>query len=69
MGNHLIDAMMEKGPGGANNPHGLGGKSCKTEDEIVNVDNVHVDSSEARPTGNTAAAGIRRLSKAAEDKG
>lgn len=69
----LIDGEMERGAGGANNPHGLGGKTGKTEGEvqdadpdIVNVDNIHVDK-EGRPTGTSRAAGMRRLQKAAED--
>ncbi|MBJ3777875.1 hypothetical protein [Acuticoccus mangrovi] len=41
----------ERGPGGANNPHGLGGHSGKTAKEIVTVNNVH-----DRPTGTSAAA-------------
>lgn len=52
--------------GGANNPLGPGGKSGKAADDIVNVDNVHGDKGE-RPTGNTAAAGLRKLQKAAAE--
>ncbi len=54
--------------GGAHNPRGLGGKSGKTVDDIVNVDDMHVDNkhSTVRPTGTSAQAGLRRLEKAAE---
>ena len=53
--------------GGAHNPTGLGGKSGKTEADIVNDDNVNVDNPPGtiRPTGNSSQAGLRRLEKAA----
>jgi len=55
-------ASFRKRPaGGANNPHGCKGKP---EGEEINVDNIHVDLPE-RPTGNSAAAGLRKLQKAA----
>jgi hypothetical protein len=55
--------------GGANNPAGLGGKSGKTEDDIVNLDIVQDDkvALPKAPTGNSAAAGLRKLQKAAAE--
>jgi hypothetical protein len=51
--------------GGNNNPSGLGGKSGKTRDTIVNVDSINIDNKpkSKRPTGTSAAASMRRLSK------
>ena len=54
-----------RGPGGANNLQGLGGRSGKVADpKIVNVDNIHFDK-EKRPSGTSASAGLRKLMKAA----
>lgn len=57
----LLTTVTKRGPGGANNPHGRAGKPA----EEINVDNVNVDTG-ARPTGNSAEAGLRRLAKEAE---
>jgi hypothetical protein len=35
--------------------------SGKTAADIVNVDNIHIDKSQERPTGTTIDAGLRRL--------
>jgi hypothetical protein len=56
----MIQAELKRGPGGNNNPEGLGGWSNKTK--VDTVDNVNSDKIQ-RPTGNTRAAGIRRLEK------
>ena len=63
----LLDHALRREPGGANNPEGAGGHTGK---QVVNFDNVNVDKplQSKRPMGNSAAAGIRRLEKAA-DKG
>jgi hypothetical protein len=59
--------VTKRGRGGANNPAGIGGKSGKTKDDIVNVDNINIDNQATlkRPTGTSAAAGLRKLQKAA----
>jgi hypothetical protein len=68
-----FDRAIRGEHGGAHNPHGLGGKSGKTADDIVNVDNVNVDNvnvdlngGTVRPDGNSAQHGLRRLERAAE---
>ena len=62
----LWQRHSRRGDGGANNPHGLGGRSGKTAEELVTVDNIHSDKDGQRPTGTSAAAGMRRLQTAAE---
>jgi hypothetical protein len=63
-----FDQAIRGEHGGAHNPHGLGGKSGKTADDIVNVYDIHVDnnSGTVRPSGISAQAGLRRIEKAAE---
>lgn len=49
----LLDEVMRRGPGGANNPHGANQHSkdeTQPQTDEVNVDNVHVDQT-SRPTG------------------
>jgi hypothetical protein len=59
-------AALRTNDGGDNNPEGLGGKSRKASSGIIDtVDNINGDKSPARPTGNSAQAGLRRLEKAA----
>lgn len=60
------DEIVAREPGGANNPLGLGGHTGKTADDVVNVDNIHIDNIPDRPTGTSEQAGLRRLRKAAE---
>jgi hypothetical protein len=65
-----MDAWQQatkRGAGGANNPHGLGGKSGKTADGIVTLDNIQGDKAPSAPTGTSAQAGLRRLRKAADE--
>ncbi len=52
--------VTKRKPGGANNPHGRAGKP---EGEEINLDNIQVDL--PAPTGTSAAAGLRKLQKAA----
>jgi hypothetical protein len=52
-----IDVALKRPAGGNNNPHG-----CKGKPEVINFDNVKDDSVLA-PTGNSRAAGLRRLKK------
>jgi hypothetical protein len=57
----LFDGARKRKPG---NPTGAN-QHTKEEEEAGNVDNVNGSSSE-RPTGNSAAAGLRKLQKAAK---
>jgi hypothetical protein len=59
----MLDELSQRGPGGANNPEGLGGKSGKTRDGIVNDDNIHNDKDRESPTGTSREAALRRLRK------
>jgi hypothetical protein len=65
----LYEPLKLRRPGGANNP--LGSNQHRKADaankaDVVNVDNVRIDQ-EGRPTGNTLAAGIRKLQKHAAE--
>lgn len=55
----LLAQVSAGSKGGNNNPYGQAGKP----ETGINVDNVNIDSAGARPTGNSAAATMRRLSK------
>ncbi len=59
----LWTEVTKRKPGGANNPHG---RSGKPEGEEINLDNIQDDKLSA-PTGTSAAAGLRKLQKAAEE--
>jgi len=68
-----FETALTASPGGNNNPEGLGGKSHKTSEAIVNHDNVMIDnpppSPPPRPTlppperGNSASYSARRLAR------
>jgi hypothetical protein len=62
----LFDGARKRKHGGANNPSGSNQHRKVDEVEVVNVDNIHVDQPD-RPTGTSAAAGLRKLQKAAKD--
>jgi hypothetical protein len=66
----MLDELSQRGPGGANNPEGLGGKSGKKR-EVVNRDNITIDNerdytaeNERRGAhGTSREAALRRLRK------
>jgi hypothetical protein len=64
----LYDQACQRNSGGANNPLGLGGKSGKTESDIVTVNIVDSDEAPERPRGNSRQAALRRLKKAAASR-
>ena len=62
----LLEQALARGPGGANNPEGLGGHTGKTAEPVVNRDTVTVDKSTALPPrqgGNSTAYAVRRLAR------
>jgi len=62
------DQRETRGKGGKNNPQGLGGKSKKEANDIVNHDNVTIDNihETTASQGNSRQYALRRLRKATE---
>jgi hypothetical protein len=58
-----LDKALQQGPGGNNNPLGLGGKSGK---KIDNVNIVNNDKERKSPVGNSKESGLRKLRKYAQ---
>lgn len=62
----VFEQAIGRGPGGANNPEGLGGKSGKKPEEIVNDGNANIVKEEPprkRDSNNDVGYAIRRLTR------